>query len=136
MGRTNQLMGPPAAAALEEAAGVLQKESRSPVGNLAKELRGKMVDARELNVQNLQCKLEELRETMMQKDKTIDRLREEVSRLPSERSSAASSRRPSLAPVEQTEQTYSDLSVKLTQRRISCSSQSRKHSTQLEKNPL
>jgi hypothetical protein len=144
--RTNQLLGPPAASALEEAAGTLQKESRSPVGHLAKELRGKMVDARELNVQHLECKLEELRKTMMQKDKTIDLLREEVSKLPSERSSAASSRRPSssaassrrpsLAPVEQTEQMYSDLSVKLTQRRISCASQSRRHSTPLEKNPV
>jgi len=141
--RTNQLLGPPAANALEEAAGISQKKSPSSVGNIAKGFRGKMADARELDEQSLQHKLEELHKTMMQKDKTIDLLRKEVSRSPSERRSSspsASSRRQSLTSNHMgksvADHTISNISLKLSQRRISCASRSRRLSTQLERNPI
>jgi len=144
--RTNQLLGPPAANALEEAAGISQKKSPSSVGNIAKGFRGKMADARELDEQSLQHKLEELHKTMKQKDKTIDPLRKGVCSLPSEcrsSSSSASSRRQSFTSHhmdksrgEHTDHTISNISLKLSQRRISCASRSRRLSTQLERNPV
>jgi hypothetical protein len=140
--RTNELLGPPAATALEEVAGISLREWGSSVGNMAKGLRNKMLDARELDVQALQHKLDELRDTMAQKDKTIDLLKKEVSELPSDRrlsSPGAIARRQSMAsnpPEDHTEQRASKLSLKLSQRRISCSSRSRRLSTQLERNPI
>jgi hypothetical protein len=134
--RTNQLLGPPAVHALEEAAGLSKHGARFSVGNKAKALRAKMVDVRELDSESLIQKLEELHETMMQKDNTIGLLRKEVSGLRSEQTSLSpttSSRRCSSASNGPA---TSNISVKLTQRRISCSSRSRRLSTQLQRNPV
>lgn len=127
--RTNQLLGPPAANALEEAAGVSQNKMPSAIGNMAKGLREKMLETRNVSVpvlEKLQHELDDLHKSIMEKDKTIGNLRKQVARLNIEQKNAPSKE-------EENERRSSSVSLKLSQRRVSSRSQGHRRSARLER---
>jgi hypothetical protein len=81
--RTSELLGPPAAKALEEAAGVKGAAS-SPPSAKATELRTKVADSREKDLETALAKskaeVEELRKVVAQKDEAIAQMKRDAGR--------------------------------------------------------